>query len=91
MHVVFANGVGGLEVRGRIWDLYGTSIIVSALGDVVARGGTGEEMVAGVLADDDLVKAGSVFPLLRDRRPDAYRDLVAPGVDFARVRPGIVL
>lgn len=91
MHVVFANGVGGLEVRGRTWNLYGTSIIVSAVGDVVARGGPDEELISGVLTDDDLVKAGSVFPLLRDRRPDAYRDLVAPGVDFARVRPGIVL
>ncbi len=90
MHVVFANGVGGLEVRGRTWNLYGTSIIVSAVGDVVARGGPGEEMIAGVLANDDLVKAAGVFPLLRDRRPSAYAELVAPGADFARLRPGML-
>jgi len=88
MHVVFVNGVGGLEVRGRTWNLYGTSTIVSATGAVVARGGSGEEMIAGTLADEDLATAANVFPLLRDRRPDAYGDLVVSRTKFARVHPG---
>lgn len=90
MHVVFVNGVGDLEVRGRVWQLYGTSTIVSAVGQVVARGGSGEEMIAGVLADEDLANAASVFPILRDRRPDAYGAIAASRTDFARVRPGIL-
>ncbi len=88
MHVVFVNGVGGLEVRGRTWHLYGTSTIVSAAGQVVARGSEGEEMISGVLADEDLATAANVFSVLRDRRPDAYGDLTASPSSFARVHPG---
>lgn len=88
MHVVFVNGVGGLEVRGRTWHLYGTSTIVSAVGQVVAKGGDGEEMIAGVLPNQDLATAANVFPVLRDRRPDAYGDLTASRSNFAGVHAG---
>jgi N-carbamoylputrescine amidase len=87
MHVVFVNGVGGLEVRGRTWQLYGTSLIVSATGQVVARGGSGEEIISGFLAADDLANAANVFPVLRDRRPDAYGNLTVSRTGFARLQP----
>jgi predicted amidohydrolase len=90
MHVVFANGVGELEVRGRKWHLYGTSMIVSATGHVVSRAGAGEEALSGFLSAEHLLEAANVFPVLRDRRPDAYGELVASRVSFARVQPGLL-
>jgi predicted amidohydrolase len=89
MHVVFANGVGELEVRGRRWNLYGASTIVSATGHVVARAGHGEEALKGFLPDKALADAANVFPVMRDRRPDAYSDLAASRTGFARLRRGV--
>jgi len=86
MHVVFVNGVGELEVRGRRWSLFGGSMIVSATGHAVACAGAGEEMLNGFLPDSALVDAASVFPLMRDRRPDAYGDLAATRSIFAGLR-----
>jgi predicted amidohydrolase len=88
MHVVFVNGVGDLEVRGRTWRLYGASLIVSATGQVIARGGDSEEIVEGLLPVADLAAAAGVFPVLRDRRPDAYGDLTAPLSRFAHFARG---
>jgi predicted amidohydrolase len=82
-HVVFANGVGPLEVRGRTWDLYGESSLISAGGEVVARAGSGPETLRGTLRSDDLEHASDTFPVLRDRRPDVYGSLVAPHARFA--------
>lgn len=82
-HVVFVNGVGDLEVRGRSWSLYGTSRIVSALGDTIAVGDESEGTVIGVLPGDHLDQASDVFPVTRDRRPDLYGDLIRPQTDFA--------
>jgi len=82
-HVVFVNGVGDLEVRGRSWSLYGTSRIVSALGATVAVGGGGSETLMGVLPGEHLEQASNVFPVARDRRPELYGDLVRPQTDFA--------
>jgi predicted amidohydrolase len=87
MHVIFVNGVGELEVRGRKWQLYGGSRIVSATGRVVAQGGNGEQILNGLLTAEDLANAANVFPILRDRRPDAYGALSASRSGFARVRP----
>jgi predicted amidohydrolase len=88
MHVVFVNGVGELEVRGRRWSLYGGSMIVSATGDPIARASGGEETLTGFLPAAALGEAANVFPVLRDRRPDAYGDLVASRTTHARLRPG---
>lgn len=88
MHVVFANGVGELEVRGRSWQLYGGSVIVSATGRVISRAGNGEEVLSAFLSDDGLSEAASVFPIMRDRRPDAYSALTSSRTNFARLRPG---
>ncbi|HEY7248814.1 MAG TPA: carbon-nitrogen hydrolase family protein [Xanthobacteraceae bacterium] len=86
MHVVFANGVGELEVRGRHWNLYGTSTIVNAVGQKVARAGAGEEILKGSLPASSLAEAANVFPIMRDRRPDAYGDIAAPLSSFAGLR-----
>lgn len=88
MHVIFVNGVGEMEVRGRRWSLYGTSTIVSATGQKIARAGAGEEMLTGFLPASALADAANVFPVMRDRRPDAYGALVAPRSSMARVRRG---
>lgn len=77
-HVVFVNGVGDLEVRGRRWSLHGCSKIVSATGEVVAVAGEEEERLRGVLTADSLEEGHDVFPVLRDRRPHLYGPLVAP-------------
>lgn len=83
MHVVFVNGVGMLEVRGRRWPLFGRSRIVSATGEVLARGDCGPEMVTATLTAADLEAGSDVFPLLRDRRPDLYGQIAAPLSTFA--------
>lgn len=76
-HVVFVNGVGELEVRGRRWGLYGTSTIVAADGEVLATAGETEQHLRGELRVDALHRAHDVFPTLRDRRPDVYAPVVA--------------
>lgn len=83
MHVIFVNGVGELEARGRTWSLYGRSTIVAATGEVCASAGTTSETVTAQLAEADLSAASGVFPVLRDRRPDAYAPLAASRESFA--------
>lgn len=83
MHVMFVNGVGELEVRGRRWSLFGRSRVVAATGEVVARASADEEMVTAKLTAADLDAASDVFPLLRDRRPNLYTSVTAPLSTFA--------
>lgn len=83
MHVVFVNGVGDLEVRGRTWRLYGSSTIVNAAGTTLATAGEGEEWLTATLERGALAEASDVFPVLRDRRPSVYADLTAPLPSFS--------
>lgn len=83
MHVVFVNGVGELEARGRRWSLYGGSRLVTARGEVVAVAGEDEEVLVGTLPGADLDGASDVFPVMRDRRPDVYTRLVEGASAFA--------
>jgi len=83
MHVVFVNGVGELEARGRRWSLYGGSRLVTARGEVVAVAGEDEEVLIGTLPGADLDGASDVFPVMRDRRPDVYTRLVEGASAFA--------
>lgn len=83
MHVVFANGVGELEARGRRWSLFGGSRLVSARGDVVAAAGADQEVLIGSLSGADLDGASDVFPVMRDRRPEIYKPLIAKSSSFA--------
>jgi predicted amidohydrolase len=83
VHVVFVNGVGELEARGRRWALYGGSRLVTARGEVVAIAGENEEILIGTLPGDDLDGASDVFPVMRDRRPEVYTRLVDRASSFA--------
>lgn len=83
MHVVFVNGVGELEARGRRWSLYGGSRLVTARGEVVAVAGENEQVLIGTLPGADLDGASDVFPVMRDRRPDVYTTLVHRSSSFA--------
>jgi predicted amidohydrolase len=83
VHVVFVNGVGELEARGRRWSLYGGSRLVTARGEVVAVAGDKEEILIGTLPGADLDGASDVFPVMRDRRPEVYAPLVDRASSFA--------
>ena len=83
VHVVFVNGVGELEARGRRWSLYGGSRLVTARGEVVAVAGEDEEILIGTLPGADLDGASDVFPVMRDRRPDVYNRLINRAASFA--------
>src|SRR3990172_10283643 len=72
-HVVFANGVGEMEVRGRNWSLYGKSRIVSALGEVIATAGPGAETLVATLPGAHLHPPSDTFPLLPYPPPPLYR------------------
>lgn len=84
-HVVFVNGVGELEARGRRWSLFGRSLIVSATGTVLAEADATESVITAALTADDLDAGSDVFPVLRDRRPDAYGALTARRTAFSAV------
>ena len=83
VHVVFVNGVGELEARGRRWSLYGSSRLVTARGEVVAVAGENEEILIGTLPGADLDGASDVFPVMRDRRPEVYTRLIDRTSSFA--------
>jgi predicted amidohydrolase len=83
VHVVFVNGVGELEARGRRWSLYGGSRLVTARGEIVAVAAETEEILTGTLPGADLDGASDVFPVMRDRRPDVYHRLIDGAASFA--------
>jgi predicted amidohydrolase len=83
LHVLFVNGVGEASARGRTWSFFGKSRAVAASGELLGKAGREEERVRVVLERDQLARAAAVFPLLRDRRPQTYADIVRPSADFA--------
>ena len=82
-HVLFVNGVGDLEARGHRFTLYGGSRAVTATGEVVAEADGSEGVLVATLPGADLDAASEVFPVMRDRRPEVYRPLIAPISTFA--------
>ena len=56
-------------------DYPGASALHDAFGEVVAKGGEGEELVVGDLDLDQLRAWRERFPALKDRRPEIYRAL----------------
>jgi N-carbamoylputrescine amidase len=83
MHIVFVNGVGESTFRGHRFRLYGGSRIVSASGSVLATAGQEETTIDAKLTLQDLAEAAGTFPILRDRRPHIYGDLVASPARFS--------
>jgi len=88
-HVVFVNGVGELEARGRLFSLYGGSRAVSATGQVIAAADEVEGVLLATLPGADLDAASEVFPVMRDRRPSVYGPLTSPASDFGSLRPDV--
>lgn len=82
-HVVFVNGVGDMEARGRKFSLYGGSRVVTATGNVISSAGAHEDVLVATLPAADLGAASDVFPVMRDRRPSVYGPLVARNSSYA--------
>lgn len=58
---------------------YGRSAIAGPSGDTIAKSANqDEEVVRGVLCDDDLKAQRMYLTLFRDRRPELYRSIVEP-------------
>jgi predicted amidohydrolase len=88
-HVVFVNGVGDLEARGRQFTLFGRSRVVTATGEVVAEADDAEGVLVATLPGADLAAASDVFPVMRDRRPQVYGPLMAPASELGSLRPDL--
>ena len=65
------------------WRMSGKSMVISPAGRVLVQaGGSEDEIISWEIDRDEVVRARRNFPLFRDRRPDAYRDLVAKPEDL---------
>ena len=77
--VVSVNRVGfepdpsGLTAGARFW---GNSFAAGCQGEFLARGGEGEEVLTVVLDRERSETVRRIWPFLRDRRIDAYGDLL---------------
>jgi len=75
---VYVAAVNRVGVEGKI-EFWGSSFVAGPLGEVIARAGTADEQV--LLAECKLDKVEHVrrlWPFLRDRRIDAFGDVLAP-------------
>ncbi len=72
--VVGVNRVG-VELESTY---YGASVMVDPIGNIVAQAGDGEEVVVADLPRGRVEEVRKMWPFYRDRRPDAYSDLVKP-------------
>ena len=77
--VLSANRVGlepdpsGAAAGIRFW---GSSFVAGPQGEILARGGGGEELLVVELDRGRSEEVRRIWPFLRDRRIDAYADLV---------------
>jgi predicted amidohydrolase len=61
------------------WTFGGASMVVSPRGEVLARAGReGDETIVVDLDREQVFAARRRFPMLRDRRPDAYGAITSP-------------
>ena len=77
-----ANGffVAGVNRVGTEFDstYYGASVFIDPIGEVIAQAANGEEVLIADLDLDRLEEVRKVWPFYRDRRPDAYPNIVDP-------------
>ena len=77
-----ANGfyVAGVNRTGVEFEstYYGASMFIDPIGEIAARAGSTEEVLVADLPRARIEEVRSVWPFYRDRRPDAYHDLVRP-------------
>ena len=79
--VAAVNRVGLEEDGGTGIEFWGNTFVADPYGNVLARAGEGEEVLI-VPANLELVQtARTHWPFLRDRRVDAYGDIVKRYVD----------
>lgn len=76
-NAVFAAAAnrGGKEALDFEVTCFGNSCIIDPYGGIIARGGsgTGPEIVVGEINLDEISRARTSLPLIRDRRPEVYR------------------
>jgi N-carbamoylputrescine amidase len=69
----------GTEAPWNIGKFYGTSYFVNPRGKIIAEAGEDkDEVVVADLDLDAIDEVRQVWQFYRDRRPDAYQDLVRP-------------
>ena len=79
-YVVGANRGGKAVIGRRRMELEfpGNACIVSPHGELLAEGDGGEERVAATLDLEEVRELRKRLPLVRDERPDLYREWLAP-------------
>ncbi len=61
------------------WRMSGKSMVISPGGKILIQAsGTEEQTIAWEIERDEVVRARRNFPLMRDRRPDAYGEIARP-------------
>jgi len=76
VHVVACNGAGKVFMGERLgyWERLGRSKIIDALGEIVSNTTSNRDtVVKGVLKQDTLEQARTLYSLFRDRVPQTYR------------------
>ena len=59
------------------WSMSGKSMVIHPGGNILAKASeTGEEILHAGIEQEEVIRARQRFPFFRDRRPDAYGDIV---------------
>jgi len=78
-YFVAASNRVGTEAPWNIGKFYGTSYIVGPRGDFLATASEDKTELVSAVCDLDLIdEVRKTWQFYRDRRPDAYDDLVEP-------------
>jgi beta-ureidopropionase len=78
-YVCGVNKVGRDEGGSPVHFFFGSSMVVGPMGQVMARAGDqADEIMYADLDLAQLVEARRMWPMFRDRRPDAYGRISAP-------------
>ena len=59
-------------------EYYGASVFVDPIGEVIAQAGDKETVLVVDLPHERIDEVRRIWPFLRDRRPDAYGEIIAP-------------
>ena len=59
-------------------EYYGASVFVDPIGEVIAQAGDKETVLVVDLPHERIDEVRRIWPFFRDRRPDAYGEIIAP-------------
>ena len=59
-------------------EYYGASLFVDPIGEIIAQAGDKETVLVVDLPHERIDEVRRIWPFLRDRRPDAYGEIIAP-------------